>query len=500
MSAFSYETLYRAYLDCRKNKRNKPDALLFETHAEDHLHDLCVALKERSYRPSSSICFAAQKPKLREIFAADFRDRIAHHLLVRYLENIWEPIFIFDSYASRQGKGIHLAAKRLKIFMRKVSCNQTSPAFYMQLDIRNFFMSIDKIILYDLIRNRCPDADMLWLAKIIIFHDPTADYHLKSPRSLIRRIPRQKSLFGNPEDKGLPIGNLTSQFFANIYLNGLDQFVKHRLKCRFYMRYVDDFILADPSRETLLGWKQKTVAFLDSELRLALNPRRSKLQPVQDGADFLGYIIRPDYILIRNRVVNNLKTRLGVFERKLTSWQDDNIRIIRYDDDVIRELFACLSSYLAHFRHGNAHTLTRRIFEKNAWLSHYFSFEKKRLKRLYRPPKRFSRLRIQYYHFLNQFPDDLIFFQKGCFYEFYGPQAHKAMRCLNLKRIRRKHGFRNRCGIGEKSLHNYVEQALENGCSVIVIRQTGYLAGRIAERLPVIRFVREEPKQVSGQP
>ena len=144
---FSFENIYKNYLRCRKNKRNTVNALKFEINCEENLIDLKQELDMGSYYPSRSVCFMATKPKLREIFAADFRDRIVHHILVDYLEKIWEPKFIFDSYACRKGKGIHSGVKRLHGFLRKVSCNGSRPAFYMQLDIKNYFMSIDKDIL-----------------------------------------------------------------------------------------------------------------------------------------------------------------------------------------------------------------------------------------------------------------------------------------------------------------------------------------------------------------
>ncbi|MGA1842750.1 MAG: hypothetical protein ACMUIU_19200, partial [bacterium] len=196
MSIFSYENIYQAYLDCRKNKRNKPDALLFEMNAEENLLQLHQELNERTFHPSTSTCFATRKPKLREIFAADFRDRITHHLAVRYLEKIWEPLFIYDSYASRPGKGIHLAAQRLQRFTQEVTHNGSLSAFYLQMDVRNFFMSINKNILYGLLRKKCHNEEILWLVHTLIFHDPTEDYHLKSSKKLLRRIPHQKSLFG----------------------------------------------------------------------------------------------------------------------------------------------------------------------------------------------------------------------------------------------------------------------------------------------------------------
>ena len=146
---------------------------------------------------------------------------------------------------------IHLAAKRLRGFMWKVTNNGTKQAWYLQIDIKNFFMSINKNILYKVIRTRCHSEEILWLVYTLLFHDPTGDYQLKSPAWLLNQIPRQKSLFGADQDKGLPIGNLTSQFFANVYLNGFDQFIKHTLKCRYYLRYVDDLVLLHQDKAQL---------------------------------------------------------------------------------------------------------------------------------------------------------------------------------------------------------------------------------------------------------
>ena len=190
---FSFENLHRQYLKCRRNKRNTANALAFEVRQEENLLDLKAALENRTYAPARSVCFVTQRPKLREIFAADFRDRVVHHVLVDFLESIWEPIFIHDSYACRTGKGVHAGVKRLQTFLRQVTANGTC----------------------------------------------TADYVMKWDSALFGWLPPHKTLFACPPGKGLPIGNLNSQFFANVYLNALDQFVKHELKCRHYLRYCD---------------------------------------------------------------------------------------------------------------------------------------------------------------------------------------------------------------------------------------------------------------------
>ena len=300
---FSFGNIYRCYLNCRKNKRNTINALKFEFNAEENILKLERELKNKSYHPSRSILFATRKPKLREIFAADFRDRVVHHILVDYLEKAWEKIFIYDSYACRKDKGTHRAVMRLQTFLRRIAKNGKKKAYYLQLDIKDFFISIDKKILFEMIEKKTKHKHILWLTEKIIFWDCTRSFILRDEQGIMRRIPQNKSLFGK-DNKGLPIGNLTSQFFANIYLNELDQFVKHRLKAKFYIRYVDDFILLANEREQLLGWMREIEEFLKIRLNLRLHPKRRKLQPISNGIDFLGYIVRQNYILVRRRVIN----------------------------------------------------------------------------------------------------------------------------------------------------------------------------------------------------
>lgn len=251
-SLFSLANIQRQYIACRRNKRNTANALRFEARQEMNLLALRDALVDRSYEPARSVCFFVQRPKLREIFAADFRDRVVHHVLVGFLEGIWEPLFTHDSYACRKGKGVHAAVARPQQFMRQATANGTRPAFTLQLDIRNYFMSIAKPRLLQRVaaklNPRRPDhEEALWLAEKLVFHDCTHEPVLKGDPRLLDRLPAHKTLFRAPPGKGLPIGNLNSQFFANVYLNALDQFVKHELKCRWYLRYCDDFVLVAES-------------------------------------------------------------------------------------------------------------------------------------------------------------------------------------------------------------------------------------------------------------
>ena len=327
---FSFENLHRQYLICRRNKRNTLNALRFEARQEQNLLDLQAALIDRTYVPSRSVCFFVQKPKLREIFAADFRDRVVHHVLVDYLERIWEPIFIHDSYACRKGKGVHAGVERLTRFIRQITRNGSRPAWYLQLDVHNYFMSIDKRILFDLLAPNIADDDALWLTKVLVFHDCTENFVIKGDAGLLEKMPPHKTLFHAPPGKGLPIGNLNSQFFANVYLNELDQFVKHRLKCRHYLRYCDDFVLLAESPEQLMAWREQIARWLHERLRLQLNPKRQRLRPVSDGVDWLGYIVRGDYRLVRRRVVGSLRDKLRAFRAELVVATESHFHY-RYD-------------------------------------------------------------------------------------------------------------------------------------------------------------------------
>lgn len=179
--------------------------------------------------------------------------------------------------------------------MRMATRNGKRPAWYLQIDVRSFFMSIEKARLYAIFQSQTPSGPLLDFLASIIFHDPMTDYRLKGNPALLSLIPPHKSLFHVGPHRGLPIGNLTSQFFANVYLNELDQFVKQTLKCRFYIRYVNDAVLVDPDPDRLLRWRDRIAGFLEDRLSLALKDR-GRLRRVTEGADFLGYIVRPDHL------------------------------------------------------------------------------------------------------------------------------------------------------------------------------------------------------------
>jgi len=345
-SLFSFENIYRNYLNCRRNKRNTANALRFEFNAAANLLTLERELNSKQYHPSRSILFCTTKPKVREIFAADFRDRIVHHILVEQLEKIFEPIFIHDSYACRMEKGTHAAVKRLQKFTRQATKNGKVRAYFLQLDIKDFFPSINKEILFQLIAHKVQDPDVLWLTRVVLFWDCTKSHVVRGDVSMLKRVPAHKSLFGKNNECGLPIGNLTSQFFANVYLNELDQVVKHNLKARHYLRYVDDFVVVHTDPEQLARWRDEIEAFVSARLNLKLHPVRRKLLLISNGIDFLGYIIRPGYILVRRRVLNNLKAKLRAFTHGVI------------DTRAVKDTIA---SYLGHFKHANCFRLKAKL-------------------------------------------------------------------------------------------------------------------------------------------
>lgn len=313
----------------------------------------------RTYKIGRFTCFPITDPKLREVWAADFRDRIIHHLLVREIEPRWEKIFIHDSYACRTGKGAHKAVAKIK---RILANNQGRISMhYLHVDIRGFFTSIDKDILFSILSRRIKHPDLVYLMRLVIFHDPKIDYVIKGNERLLRDIPLHKSLFGVPDGKGLPIGNYTSQFFANVYLNELDQYVKRTLKCRHYFRYMDDMVVFDSDDCRLREVARLINRFLKEKLRIELHPKKTILQKVVKGVDLLGYIVRPEYTLSRKRVVGNLKRKLAHFNKQLRGGHTSLIGI----EQIVRDAQATVNSYWGHFKHANCSKLKRNIYEKH---------------------------------------------------------------------------------------------------------------------------------------
>ena len=381
---FSMANIHHAYRKCRRRKRNTLNALAFEYHLERNLVQLQETLESGTYVPKRYLAFLVHKPKRREIFAADFRDRVVHHVIACYLNPEWEKKFIYDSYACRVSKGTHAGVDRLHHFLQKVTKNQTQKAYYLQLDIKGFFIQINKGILFQQLRKSGLEPAMEWLIQKVLFFDPTKKCRLRKARMAdFLSLPDHKTLFKSKPDCGLPIGNLTSQLFANIYLDPLDQFIKHQLKAKYYLRYCDDLVILHQEPECLLQFENQINTFLQQNLDLQLNSRRS-LKTVDSGINFLGYISRPDYRLVRRRVVGNLKEKLHLaeqqlLERRLVSHLC-NRKIRPFPQKLLAQIQQTLVSYMAHFKKANSHHLISSILEEFAWLRSFFSVSNGQIK------------------------------------------------------------------------------------------------------------------------
>ncbi|MDO8565991.1 MAG: reverse transcriptase/maturase family protein [Candidatus Moranbacteria bacterium] len=260
---------------------------LFEFQLEDNLLQLHQELASQTYRHGPYEGFYVSDPKLRHIHKASVRDRILHQAIFRVLYPIFDAHFIYDSYSSRVSKGTHFGVKRLLQACRKVSENWKAPAYALKCDIRRFFDSIDHAILRKLVVKKITDHKTLWLIDIIF------------------------ASFEKEKGKGLPLGNVTSQLFANIYLNELDQFAKHTLKARHYFRYCDDFIIVHRNRIFLEEALVKIRAFVSETLFLELHPYKVEIRKVSQGIDFLGYVILPHRTVVRMATKSRLLRKLN---------------------------------------------------------------------------------------------------------------------------------------------------------------------------------------------
>lgn len=307
--SYSFEKLVLAYFDCRRHKRTTGSALRFEQDLEHNLTELHEQLSDGSYRPGRSICFAISRPRPREVWASGFRDRVVHHLVYNQIADRFHRRFIADSCACIVGRGTLYAAKRLESKVRSQTQNWSRQAFYLKCDLANFFVSIDKRILWPLLTRHIQERWWRGLTKSVLFHDPREDFELRGSASTLNAVPAHKRLMNADRYHGLPIGNLSSQFFANVLLNELDQHIKHRVGARHYTRYVDDMVLLHESPQWLNAALDSINAYLP-DLSLALNPRKTILQPIDRGIDYVGHVIRPWRRTTRPRTLRQALDRI----------------------------------------------------------------------------------------------------------------------------------------------------------------------------------------------
>jgi RNA-directed DNA polymerase len=360
-STVSFRALHNAWRRARRGKKPSPDQLTFDSYWIDNLFDLQHRIIAGTWSPGIPTCFIATAPKAREIHAPPFADRVVHHWLVPQLEAIYEPTFIHDSYSNRMGKGTHAAVERLRNFVREVYSGQGG-GWFLQLDVANFFNTINRKILYRFLKKRMEQHGIpaqLQRATHALLRQSPIDQGVNFVGTAIdrSRVPAHKKLENSPPGCGLAIGNLSSQFFANVYLDRLDQYVKHDLNALRYLRYVDDFVLVHRDRGQLEVWQRYIEHFLATELQLKLKSD-IRLKPLTSGIDFLGYVVYPTHTVVRRRVIGHCR-------QKLHAWRQQHPQP---DQRALEQLRSVVASYRGHFSHANSWKARQRIGRRFPWL------------------------------------------------------------------------------------------------------------------------------------
>jgi len=323
--SISLKNLYEAWNEFIPGKTLKKDVAEFALKLSPHIIELHNDLKNKTYRHGGYHAFKISDPKPRDIHKATIRDRLLHHALYRILYPFFDKTFISDSYSCRDGKGTHRAIQRFQKFARQASQNNTKTCWILKCDIKKFFASIDHEILLKILAQRISDQDIFCLLKEIIgsFNSENLDSRLR----------------GNDNKRGLPLGNLTSQLLANVYLNEFDQFVKHKLKVNQYIRYADDFVIFSRDRAWLEEILLRMKMFLHWELKLEMHPDKVFIKTITSGVDFLGWVHFPDHRVLRTatkkRMFRNLEAKKG-------------------KEEVVQ-------SYLGLLRHGNGWGLRAEV-------------------------------------------------------------------------------------------------------------------------------------------
>jgi len=333
----SYDNLELAFKKARKRNAKKFYVRKFEENLDYELQKLKQELGTLSYIPIPLKRFIIREPKTRTIHSSAFRDRVVHHALVNLLEPIFERVFICDSYASRIEKGSHKAVARFDKFKRKISRNgkliknyynkNNIVGYILKADIKHYFNTVDHNILLKIIKRKIKDEKVLWLIKRIL-------------NNFNARI----------KGKGMPLGNLTSQFFANVYLNELDYFIKHNLRAKYYIRYVDDFVILHKSKDKLKEYQSEISNFLKDKLTLRLHPSKSKIIPLKKGVGFLGYKIFYYHKLLRKSNLLKFKKR---FREKLEEYDQGDLN---YSD-----LIKSLRGWFGYAIWANTYEMRRKI-------------------------------------------------------------------------------------------------------------------------------------------
>lgn len=348
---YDFENLYLAFRKARKGKRGKAYVAGFERDYEEQLFALQEELRTQTYKPGPYASFFVHEPKKRLISAAPFRDRVVHHALCRVIEPLWEARFIDTSYANRIGKGTHRALDKTTKYARRYR-------WFLQCDVRQFFPSIDHAVLKAELERLIADGDLLWLCSNILESGvgvlseqydmvwfPGDDPSTPARSALPGRASSGQGLLAANRPRGLPIGNLTSQFWANVYLNPFDHFVKRELNCPAYLRFVDDFLLFGDDLGQLYDWRAAIIRKM-AALRLTIHEERAQVYPLRTGIPFLGFRVYPDHRRVKSRKVIAYRHKL---HRMLSG--DFN-----YDS-----LTSSVQGWVNHVRYGDSWGLRRNL-------------------------------------------------------------------------------------------------------------------------------------------
>lgn len=338
-----------AYRDCIRHKRNKTNAVKYSLNYLVNNYELYCSLNNKTYNINPSTCFCVTRPKLREIFAADFRDRIVHHLIILKFGKIFEDFMIDNSYSCRKGKGTLYAAKDIQRQLSEITNRYKENAYILKLDLKGFFINIDKEITYNIIekiiKDNYKENDIdwwLWLIKKVIFNRPDLNCIKKGDIKLFDKLPDHKTLFKS-NGKGLPLGNLTSQIFANLYLTIFDKWIIDKVVG--YGRYADDFILIDRDKDKLLKlWKEIKV-WLEENLKLELSPNKYYFQQAYKGVEFVGFHIKKNRLYTNNNIVHSAFQLVEEMNKKGHT-------------DLQR-----INSYFGFLRHTNSYKIKARLID-----------------------------------------------------------------------------------------------------------------------------------------
>ena len=337
-SITTWDNLLRAARLAAWGKRRKRSAAAFEHQLADQLIDLQNELRTKTYRPGGYVHFLIHEPKRRKISAAPFRDRVVHHALCNLIEPLFEAQFIAHSYANRNGKGTHRAVNQLQEWSRRYR-------YALRADVIQHFPSLDHQILRAMLARRIDDEDVLWLADTILSSGAGVLADEYSPVYF-----PGDDLFAILRPRGLPIGNLTSQFWSNVYLNHFDWFVQRELGCGAYLRYVDDFVLFSDDKHKLWSCKQRIIARLAQE-RLTIHEAQTQVLPTHCGIPWLGFMVYPTHRLLKRRNAVNFTRRL---ERNLDAYQSGHISFA--------ELDASVQGWINHVRYADTWGLREHVF------------------------------------------------------------------------------------------------------------------------------------------